>query len=67
MIHKQKRRPLGDGADLLGGDRDCPTENTPSPQPSTVTRLRALHLIGACHVRPELAMALAGLAFGGEQ
>ncbi len=63
----QKRRPLRDGADLLGGNCDCPTENTLSLQPSTVSELRALHLIASRHIRPELAVALAPLAFGGER
>ena len=63
----QKRRPLGDGVDLLRGDRDCPTEITPTPQPSSVSELRTLHLIARCHIRPGLALTLASLAYGGAQ
>ncbi|OBX20288.1 hypothetical protein A9995_00715 [Erythrobacter sp. QSSC1-22B] len=63
----QKRRPLGDGAVLLGGERSVPTEKTPSLQPSNVCELRALHLIANRHVRPEMALTLAALAFGGAQ
>ena len=63
----QKRRPMRDGADLLAGDRDCPTQNTSFLQPSTVTELRALHLIARRHVRPGMASTLAALAFGGTQ
>ena len=61
----QNAAPNGDGAVLLGGERDCPTENTLNLQPSTLCELRALRLIASHNVRPELALALAALAYGG--
>ena len=63
----QNAAPKGSGAVLLGGERHCSTENTLSLQPSTVCELRALHLIANRHVRPEMALTLAALAFGGGQ
>lgn len=65
MNQKQKRRPSVGGADLLGGfDQFHTTENHPTPQPATVHQVRALHLIASHHVRPALALALAGLCYG---
>lgn len=61
----QKRLPAREGAVLLGGERSFPTEKTPPLQPSSVCEIRALHLIANRHVRPEMALTLAGLAFGG--
>ena len=63
----QKRPPEREGAVLLAGERSFPTKNTLILQPSTVCELRALHLIANRHVRPNLALTLAGLAFGGGQ
>ena len=50
-----------------GGEHETPTANTLSLQLSSVGELRALHLIASRHVRPELALALAPLAFGGDR
>jgi|GEM_PF-6528993 len=36
----QKRRPQGDGAVLLGGERDCPTENRQILQANEAMRAR---------------------------
>lgn len=61
----QKRHPGEGGAVLLGGERANPTKTDPTLQPASVHQLRALHLIADRHVRPELALTLAALAFGG--
>lgn len=61
----QKRHPGEGGAVLLGGEHATPTKNHPIPQPASVHQLRALRLIASHHVRPELALTLAALAFGG--
>lgn len=62
----QKRRPVdGSGVVLLGGvNYSLSTEKHPEPQPASVNQVRALHLIASHHVRPALALALAGLAYG---
>lgn len=51
----------------LGGELVIPTPKILSQQPSSICELRALHLIASCQIRPELALALAPLAFGGER
>ena len=61
----QKRHPGEGGAVLLGGERVTSTANHPEPQPAGVQQLRAMRLIASHHVRPELAMTLAALAYGG--
>lgn len=61
----QKRHPGEGGAVLLGGEHALSTKSAPEPQPASVLQLRALRLIAAHHVRPELAMTLAALAYGG--
>ncbi|KPF75038.1 hypothetical protein IP68_10475 [Blastomonas sp. AAP25] len=62
----QKRHPGEGGAVLLAGNERAPsTKSTPTAQPASVNQLRALHLIANRNVRPELAMTLAALAFGG--
>ncbi len=62
----QKRHPGEGGAVLLASvERPLSIENHPEPQPASVTQLRALHLIANRHVRPELALTLTALAFGG--
>lgn len=61
----QNAAPRGAASDLLGGDRVCSTKFAPTLQPDSVIQLRALHLIADRHVRPELAITLAALAFGG--
>lgn len=58
MESERKRRPAGGGADLLAGDL-C--RNYPKPEQGAI---RVLHLIARYHVRPEMALTLAGLAFG---
>lgn len=66
MTHKQKRHPGEGGAVLLlaGVEQSLSTENRPALQPATVHQVRALHLIARHHARPELALALAALAYG---
>jgi len=62
----QKRRPGQGGADLLSGDLRTHTAFTlPRPLVDELSSLRALHLIHALGLRPELAAMLASLAFGG--
>lgn len=67
LVLDKKSRPAGDRAALENVLADAITNNAnhPNPQPATVHQLRALRLIGTHHVRPELAMTLATLAFGG--
>lgn len=57
--------PVGAASDQLGGDRALPIKSTPVSQSDSVLQLRALHLMSSRHVRPEMAMTLAALAFGG--
>jgi len=62
----QKRHPGEGGAVLLAGnERAFPTKSSPASQSDSVLQLRALHLITSRHVRPEMALTLAALAFGG--
>ncbi len=60
-----RQRALAGASVSFGENTGSLTENHPEPQPASVHQLRALRLIGAHHVRPELAMTLAALAFGG--
>lgn len=46
----QKRHPGEGGAVLLGGEHVLSTENHPEPQPDSICKLQALHLIAHCHV-----------------
>lgn len=65
---KTKKPPAGshDGRPPVSlVDAGSLTKSHSIPQPSTVTQLRALRLIGTHHVRPEVALALAALEFGG--
>ncbi len=56
----------GDGAVLLASDEQARlTKSDPILQPDSVCQLQALHLIADRHIRPEMAMTLAALAFGG--
>lgn len=60
----QKRRPSGSGAVLLGGEQSPPTKSDLTSQPfDEVARLRAMHLMVAFSMRPELATICAALAF----
>lgn len=62
----QKRHPGEGGAVLLAGNEHAlSNKSAPTSQPDSVNQLRALHLIANRRVRPELAMTLAALAFGG--
>ncbi len=64
----QKRRPAKGGVDLLAGDRPCLTKIPPErPELDGLSTYQALRLIHLHAVRPELAMMLAALAFGGGQ
>ncbi len=56
----QNAAPEGSGAvPMLGGvEQSLSNKTTPTPQPATVHQVRALHLIGSHHVRPELAITL---------
>lgn len=61
----QKRHPGEDGAVLLAGkEQSLGIKSAPTSQPDSVNQLRALRLICTHNVRPEMAMALAALAFG---
>jgi len=61
----QNAAPNGSGAVLLGDERAPSIKTNPTPQPDSVHQLRALRLISTHNVRPELALTLAALAFGG--
>jgi hypothetical protein len=62
----QKRHPGKGGAVLLAGnERAFPTESCPVSQSESVLQLRALHLMTSRNVRPEMALTLAALVFGG--
>ena len=64
----QERRPGGSGAVLLGRERPCLTKiSLPRPQQDDLTKLRALHLVQTFGLRPELAVMIAAVAFGGGQ
>lgn len=67
MGFEQKRRPARGGADLslAATDRHLDNQNPADLQGGEVSQLQALHLIRHFAVRPELASALAPLAFGG--
>jgi len=62
----QKRRPVdGSGAVLLASiEQPLSTANQTAPQPDSVCKLQALHLIAHRHVRPAMALTLAALCFG---
>lgn len=62
----QKRHPGEGGAVLLAGNEHViSTKSAPTSQPASIHQIRALHMIADRHVRPEMAMTLAALAFGG--
>lgn len=62
----QKRHPGEGGAVLLAGNEHAlPIKSTPLSQPDSVAQHRALHLIAAFNVRPEMALTLANMVFGG--
>lgn len=61
----QNAAPNGSGAVQLGGEHALPIKPASLSQPDSVAQHRALHLIAAFNVRPEMAMTLASLAFGG--
>lgn len=48
----------------FASDTRSPNKLSPKSQPDSVHQLRALRLISSHHVRPSLALALAGLVFG---
>lgn len=60
----QNAAPVGSGAVQLGGEHVLSIKSAPISQPDSVAQHRALHLIAAFNVRPEMAMTLASLAFG---
>ncbi len=59
------QRTLAGASVSIAADTDSLTEKPLNLQAATVTELRALHLIARHHARPELALALAALAYGG--
>lgn len=64
----QNAAPEGSGAvQLAGNERVLSIKSTPLSQPDSVAQHRALHLIEAFNVRPEMALTLASLAFGGAE
>lgn len=48
----------------IRADAETLTKILTTPQPASAHQLRALKLIAEHHVRPALALALAGLAYG---
>lgn len=61
----QNAAPNGSGAVQLGGERVLPIKSASLSQPDSVAQHRALHLIAAFNVRPEMALTLANMVFGG--
>lgn len=61
----QNAAPNGSGAVQLGGEHALSIKSTPLSQPDSVAQHRALHLIAAFNVRPEMALTLANMVFGG--
>lgn len=65
---KQKSRPAGDRAasEIVLGDAITDNENSPLPQVlDDLARYQAMVLVSRFAVSPELAVALAAVAFGG--
>lgn len=68
METENPRTGQGAGASIsIASDIEASTRNHPFLQPDSARELQALRLIGTHHVRPELALTLATLAFGGAQ
>ena len=65
-MRKQKSRPAGDRAapEIVLADVQAITANQTIPQPASVCKFQALHLIAHRHVRPAMALTLAALAYG---
>lgn len=59
-----RQRALAGASISIAADTEASIKNHPIPQPDSVTQLRALRLIASHHVRPAMALALAGLVFG---
>jgi hypothetical protein len=65
---KQKSRPAGDRAasEIVLADAITNNENRPFVQGlDDLARYRAMHLIARLNLAPEIAVALAAVAFGG--
>jgi hypothetical protein len=65
-VETKNPRAGSDAEALVSIRADAKTFTKPYPnsQPANTCQLQALRLIARHHVRPELAMTLAGLAYG---
>ena len=65
METKNPRAGSTGASKSTAADTEASTRNHPNPQPASVHQLRALRLIAAHNLRPELAQALAALVYDG--
>jgi hypothetical protein len=68
METKNPRTGQGAGASVsIAADTEASTRNHLNLQPLDLARYRALHIASRFAVTPELAVALAAVAFGGSR